>query len=201
MKRKNIKYVTILLTTLLMISCGSQVKPRTLYWSGTSMIRQNDSLSNYSLYIGYYIEISDTGDANLMTRKMFQDTMLFYKIVLSESTKDRILKLAMDKSSCIEEKKDSDKWYIYDGFTYNLRIKSDTTDRNISFIRPRGNRVQKELVLVMDSIWTQHKIKAKTFFDLTEYRKNTEKEFFKNNAPPPLLKSTVKFVAPVIRNK
>jgi len=199
MKKTSIKYVTIVLTTLLMISCGGQVKPRTLYWSGTHLVRQSDSVPHYSLYIGYYIEISDTGDVNFMTRKMFKDTMLFYKIVLSESTKNRILKLAMDQSSCVEEKTDTNKCFIYDGFTYNLRIKSDTTDRRVSFIRPLGNKIQKELVAIMDSIWTRHKIKSKTFFDLTEYRRNTEKELFKKN-PPPLLKSTVKFVAPVIRN-
>ena len=200
MKKTSIKYATIVLTTFLMISCGSQVKPRTLYWSGTAMFRQNDSVPHYSLYIGYYIEISDTGDVNFMTRKMFKDTMLFYKIVLSESTKNRILKLAMEESSCVEKKIDTNACYIYDGFTYNLRIKSDTIDRKISFIKPLGNKVQNKLVAIMDSIWTRHKIKSKTFFNLTEYRKKTENEILKKNPPPPLLKSTVKFVAPVIRN-
>jgi hypothetical protein len=199
MKKTTTKYFMIALATFLLFSCGRPVQPRTLYWSGTRMERKNDSLNTYSLYIEYYIEVSDTGGAKLMTHKIYKDTMLCYKIELSDRTKDRILKLAMDSTSCVEKKKDPNFCCIYDGLLYNLRIKSAGTDRKYSYIRPLGNQVQKELIVIMDSIFERHRIQSRTFLDLTEYQKSTEKDVLTRN-PPPKLKGTIKFVTPVIKD-
>ena len=199
MKNNLSRYFILALATLFLFSCGRQVEPRTLYWSGSRIERVKDSLNTYSLYIVYYIEVSDTGEAKFMTRKMYKDTMQFYTIALSESTKNRILKLATDSTSCIENKMDSNRGYIYDGLLYNIRIKKHEKDFSYSFIRPRGNLVQKELIVIMDSIFTRHKIQSRTFIDLTDYQRTTEKYVLTKNRPPKL-KGTVKFVAPVIKD-
>ena len=118
---------------------------------------------------------------------------------MSCAKKNRILKLATDSTSCIENKKDSNCCNIYDGLLYNIRFKNHEKDLMYSFIRPKGNPVQMELVTIMDSIFKRHRIQSRIFLDLTDYQKRTEKDVLTRN-PPPKLNGRVKFVAPVIKD-
>ncbi len=198
MKRRTLQMVILILATFLVISCRNQIKPRTVYWSGSSFAFNTDSLTDWSFYLGYYIELSDTGETKLMTRKMFKSPMEYYEIIIPDSTKNTILELAMNDSMYHVPKPDLEAGCIYDGYTSNLRFQCYTIDRSISFIRPEGNQVQKKLVRIMDNIWEHPIIKTGTFIDLKQYENNTEKEMIKYR--PLLLRrgKTIHFIPPKI---
>ena len=177
--------------TLLFASCKNQERPRTVYWSASSFINPQDSLTDYSFYLAYYIEVSDTGDVKLMMHKTFQSPKQYFSILLSKSRKNRILDLAIKSMS--QALKPNSHEYIYDGPIYNLKVKCDTIDKKISFITPLGNQMQRELILIMDSIWNHPRIKNKIYFDLTKYEEETKQEILKKNPLPLRLKSTIHF--------
>lgn len=199
MKLKKLSITILIITISLMISCKNEIKPRILYWSASSFTL-NDSLRNWSFYLGYYIELSDTGDVKIMTRKMFQGPKEYYSIIIPDSIKTNILDLAMNNSMIFKTKREEDdeERHIYDGPTYTLRIQCDTIDKTISFIPPEGNQLQKRLVQIMDRVINNPIIKAKTEIDLTEYEKHIEKEVLRRIGTLPKIKDPIRFIPPII---
>ena len=194
----------IILTIFQLNSCRNQIKPRTVYWSGSLLTLKNDSSSEWSFYLGYYIELSDTGETKIMTRKMFQSPKEYYKIILPDSIKNTILTIVSNDSIYFVPKKNSYGGYIYDGlydglydgFTYNLSFKYDTIDNKIAFITPVANQTQKKLIRIMDRIWNNPLIIKETNIDLNQYENIIEKERLENFHPARRVKG--KFKPPVI---
>ena len=126
--------------------------------------------------MAYYIELSDTGEVKMMTRKMFQGPKEYYKITLTPSIKNTILNLAMNDSMYI--KSNDTVPCICENLLYCLRLQYDTIDNLTGLLRPKRNLIQQRIINMMDSIWKNPIIKSETFFDLSQYEKNTEKELF-----------------------
>jgi len=111
-----------------------------------------------------------------MTRKMLQGPKEFYTITLSPSIKNTILNLAMNDSMYINSMDTVP--CICESLLYCLRLQYDTIDNSTGLLRPKRNRIQQRIINMMDSIWKNPIIKTETFFDLSQYEKNTEKRLF-----------------------
>ena len=191
MTKKRTFFVIITFLFILVESCIDHKNPRTVYWSGSSFHLDNesgiDSMQKWIFYLGYYIEVSDTGDTKLMTRKEFNAKREYYLINLADSVKDEILELSADKSSYSmsnEEPNDN-----YSGFSYSLKFKNDTIERTTSFIPIIATPAQKKLYSIFNEIWKNHMIIRQTTFETREYEKTTALELNKLSPPPPLPKN------------
>lgn len=196
MKGRLFQLLIIILTILQLNSCRNQIKPRTVYWSGSLFTLKNELSSDWSFYLGYYIELSDTGDTKIMTRKMFQSPKEYCKIILPDSIKNTILTLVLNDSIFLAQKNDSNSVHLYDGFTYHLGFKQDKIDNKIAFITPTANQAQKRLIQIMDNILENPLIVKGTYIDLIQYEINTKNELLKNFHPPKRV--TGKFKPPVL---
>ena len=206
-----INYILILILTILgLYSCEIDKRPRTIYWSGSGYsMSKIDSTYIQSFYLGYYIELSDTGDIRIMTRKDYQGEKLFYRIKLTSSTKDSIFSLIENKNiflDSISNLKESEDVYIeerypcYSGFIYNLNYKCDSINRIISYIPTIANPSQKKLRILMDSVMKNYMIIKETQIDLTQYESKLENEI-RMKFPPPKIGEPILFTPSLYKNE
>ena len=162
-------------------TCKKINKPRTVFWSGnkyTYTFEKEDSISPLYFYLGFYIEISDTGETKLMTRKNFNAPKEFYIINLPDSLKKVILSQA-SKDYCFLSPKHDPFISMYDGFTFHVQFKCDSIDKSVTFIPLFANSIQKELLSIFQKIRNSPKIIKETSIDLKIMRKGLMKKFVK----------------------
>ena len=198
-----ISYTLILIMTIFgLYSCNVDKRPRTVYWSGSGYsVSKIDSINVQSFYLGYFIELSDTGDVRIMSRTDNQGERLFYNIKLTSSTKDSIFALIesntmfLDSISCMKKNKDGfnqENYSCYSGFIYNLQFKCDSINQIISYIPTIANPSQKKMRSLMDSIWKNYVVIKETNIDLTQYESNLENEI-RIKFPPLEIRNEIKY--------
>jgi hypothetical protein len=190
MERTIEKIIAIVFICFLFENCSNQLKPRTITWSGSLITFHNaGSSSKGEYYLGYYIELSDTGESRLMTRQMFNSQKEYYNIIIPDSVKENLWELIKDVTIFKEPKYDSTRVYINDDFIYNLEYKNDTIDKQLTLLRfPEANEIQKKFGSIMDIIFSKPIIMNKANFDLKQYEQNTENQIRKIITPLEVLK-------------
>lgn len=184
-----IKILILLLFIILIISCGNEKKPRTIYWSGSTFHFPRDTSISWGIYyLNYYIELSDTGANKLMIRADSNNKMEFYTIHIPDTLKNLIYSLANNDSTYFLKILSEEDGIIYDGLQYNLRFISDSIQRTVTLIPPLANQIQKKVYNIMNEIREHPSIKHQTYFDLQEYQKITEKAVREQYPLKPLVK-------------
>ncbi|MEI7594953.1 MAG: hypothetical protein WCK02_04335 [Bacteroidota bacterium] len=181
---------TIILTLIILVfySCKTDRKPRTIYWSASRFENYiRDTVHKPKLHLGYYIEISDNGDAKLMTRKNFNAPKEFYKIKIPDSLINQIFNLTNNDSLFIVKKLNNNESAIYDGPTYYIQYSNDSTKKEAVYEPYRSNLIQGKMQRIMKSILINPVIICNTQINLIEYEKQVEETINKNYPPIKIL--------------
>jgi hypothetical protein len=141
----------------------------------------------WKFYLGYLIEVSDTGGVKLMTRNRFMASTECYKVRLSYSTLNEIFKLVDDTIIFTQPTKREESGCVYDGPTYTLLVKTDSNSRIVTYIPCLGNSPQKSLRIIMEGVREKPVVIEKTNIPLNEYKDIIYKNALKFSEPLPMI--------------
>ncbi len=193
--------VIIIFTSL---GCKDKLEIKTVSWTGTShtiadtIVFSNDTqYVNDQLYLGHQVIISDTG-CRLITRKQYDAPRQFYSLIINDSIKEIIFKLAFDREIITFNEPELTEEYdgkLYCGFNYILSVDKPKFHTDINYLPPHANDKLIRLHNIFNSILAKPIIVNAIQVDTLKLD-SLIFEKVKGINPNPPLRSTVKFQSP-----
>lgn len=136
-------------------------------------------------YLDYYVHIDKNGHFELMLRDSIMSKPQYYKGNINDT-----LRKSIDQNFEVDTFKPDYKTaelqnITYDGFTYCLDIKKDTSSKKVVFIQSHGPAELKKLSILLNNLVnTKNIIKVDTI-DITDYSEELKNFSSASLGPPP----------------
>ena len=184
----------IFITTFLTILACQQSKQRAKDSETSSLLIDDLKYSAYSwyyptgqweFYLNYYVHIEKSGHFQLMLRDSIMSKPKYYEGIISDTVRKSI-----DKIFALDTFKTDYKRYqlgniAYDGFTYCVDVKKDTSSKKIVFIEYRIPTALKSLSNLLDNLVNTTNATVVDTIEINNYTKELQKYSSASLGPPP----------------
>jgi hypothetical protein len=184
----------IFIATLLTALACQQSKQRTKDAEAPSLAINDLKYSAYSwyypsgkweFYLDYFVHIDKMGHFKLMLRDSLMSKPKYYEGFINDTIRNIIDKTFAVDSFKTDYKHPQLQNIVYDGFTYCIDVKKDTSSKKIVFIGYRSPADLKRLSSLLDNIVNTTNATYVDRIDMSDYYKELERFSSTSLGPPP----------------